>query len=278
MTDLCATVLTLTPARVGAMPAHQQGRAAHALFLRLVGGADPALAARLHEDAQVKPFTCSSPWRSPPPDGRGPGGGGKTELGETWHLRYTTLTAELTAVWTEGVLPSLPDEVVLDEMPFTVHGAASTAEAHPAAGRATYAGLASSHMLASATAPASWRFAFRSPTAFHSGGMTVPIPLPDLLFGSLLDRWNAWSPVALNPEVRRFARECIAVSRYRLQTRPVPGKGGRVERGAVGGCTYVALNRDRYWCSTIGVLAAFATYGGAGYGTAQGMGACAWVP
>jgi len=274
MTDLCATVLTLTPARAETLAAYQQGRAAHALFLRLVGGADPALAARLHEDAQVKPFTCGSPWRASPPPNPLPAGGGA----ETWHLRYTTLTAELTALWTEGVLPSLPDQVVLDEVPFTVQGAASTAEAHPAAGRATYAGLASSCMLDSAAAPSRWRFAFRSPTAFHSGGMTVPIPLPDLLFGSLLDRWNAGSPVALNPEVRRFARECIAVSRYRLQTRPVGGKGGRVERGAVGGCTYVALNRDRYWCRTIGVLAAFATYGGAGYGTAQGMGTCAWVP
>ena len=107
--------------------------------------------------------------------------------------------------------------------------------------------------------------------------MIVPIPLPDLLFGSLLDRWNAWSPVALNPEVRRYAQECIAVSNYRLRSRSLRLRERVVQRGATGRCDYVALNRDRYWCGTISALAAFAFYSGAGYMTTQGMGECRWV-
>ena len=63
--DLSATVLALTPTEAGSIPA-SQGRAAHAFFMRLVAGADPALSARLHETQQVKPFTCSNLW----PDAR----------------------------------------------------------------------------------------------------------------------------------------------------------------------------------------------------------------
>jgi hypothetical protein len=61
--ELCAVVLTLAPLRAGTFPANQS-RAVHAWFLRLVAGADPDLAARLHDEAQVKPFTCSNLWRS----------------------------------------------------------------------------------------------------------------------------------------------------------------------------------------------------------------------
>ena len=311
MTDLCSTVVTLTPTQAATFPANQ-GRAVYALFLRLVDGADAALAARLHEEAQVKPFTCSSPWRAGPPrfsatertadagKGRGQetastatGARGRESLyshaedgrrvrlaraapGETWLLRCTTLTAELTRVWVEKVLPTLPAEVAFGEALFRVQGATTSGDEHPWAGHVSYADLASPYLLGGRPAPTRWRLDFASPTAFRSGGMTVPLPLPDLVFGSLLDRWNAWSPVALNPEVRRFAGECLAINRYRLRSRAWPGKGGAVGRGAVGRCEYVALNRDRYWCSTISTLAAFALYGGAGYQTTQGMGMCRW--
>jgi CRISPR-associated endoribonuclease Cas6 len=290
MTDLCSTVVTLTPTQEATFPANQ-GRAVYALFLCLVDGADTALAARLHEEAQVKPFTCSSPWRaspsSTPPQAREAlyshaEDGRRVRLaraapGETWLLRCTTLTTELTRLWIEKVLPDLPAEVAFGEAAFRVQEATTSAGEHPWAGHISYADLASPYLLGGQPAPTRWRLDFASPIAFRSGGKTVPLPLPDLLFGSLLDRWNAWSPVALNTEVRRFAEECLAINRYRLRSRAWPGKGGAVHRGAVGRCEYVALNKDRYWCSTISTLAAFALYGGAGYQTTQGMGMCRWV-
>ncbi len=285
--DLCATVLSLTPLRAATLPAHL-GRAAHALFLRLIDAADPALAARLHDDAPVKPFTCGNLWRAAEEDRRPARSRAARDAegrlvrvidavpGETWRLRYTALTADLSAAWLERVVPALPAQVELDGAPFRVQGAAVRAAEHPAAGEASYDDLAAPHLLGKAPAHARWRFHFQSPTSFPSAGMPVPLPLPDLLFGSLLARGNAWAPVALSPEVRRFAAECVAVSQYRLQSRTVPGKGRAVERGAVGQCTYAALNRDRYWCATLSGLAAFAAYGGAGYGTTRGMGACRW--
>ncbi len=274
--DLCATVIALTPRAPATIPANQ-GAASHAFFLRLVSQADPALAAQLHEGAQSKPFTCSNLWPAAGATGDRRGGRLAVRPGETWQLRYTTLNAELTQLWLDRALTALPETVTLGDAIFHIQSAHTSNREHPSAGRASYADLAAPYLLGSDSPPTRWRFAFRAPTAFRSGGMTVPIPLPDLLFGSLLDRWNAWSPVALNPETRRFAGECIAISRYHLHSESLLGKGRRVQRGAVGRCTYAALNRDRYWCSAISTLAAFAFYGGAGYQTTQGMGVCRWL-
>lgn len=287
--DLSATVLLLNPTRPGDIPA-AQARAAHAFLMRLVAEADPALSDRLHQTEQVKPFTCSDLWKERNKETRVEAGASPithhgsrtTQLvscapGEGWFLRYTTLSTELTTLWLEHVLSHLPDEVILGDIPFRIEDALITAEAHPWAGRISYADLGAPYLLSQVPAPTRWSFSFAAPTAFRSGGMTVPVPLPNLLFGSLLDRWNAWSPVALNPEVRRFAQECVAISNYRLRTRALPGKEGAVQRGAVGRCDYAALNKDRYWCSTLSVLAAFAFYSGAGYQTTQGMGMCRWI-
>ena len=100
----------------------------------------------------------------------------------------------------------------------------------------------------------------------------MPLPLPDLVFGSLVDRWNSFSPVVLSPEMRRFGAERLAVSRYRLQSRPVTQKQGALRIGGVGRVTYTALGGDRYWLALLQMLAEFARYSGVGVQTATGMG------
>jgi CRISPR-associated endoribonuclease Cas6 len=115
---------------------------------------------------------------------------------------------------------------------------------------------------------------FTSPTCFRSGGKQVPVPLPELVFGSLLERWNAFAPIVFPPETRRYAAECLALSRYDLTTRPAPSKGGGMRVGAIGQATYTSINFDRYWMSVIGTLAAFALFSGVGAATTNGMGQC----
>ena len=100
----------------------------------------------------------------------------------------------------------------------------------------------------------------------------MPIPLPELVFGSLLQRWNAYAPVVFPEEVQRYARECLGVSRYQLASRIVHVKGAGRRVGAVGVVTYTSLNYDRYWMSLIQTLAAFAVFSGVGAGTAMGLG------
>jgi CRISPR-associated endoribonuclease Cas6 len=78
--------------------------------------------------------------------------------------------------------------------------------------------------------------------------------------------------VAVSDEVRRFATECLGISRYKLSTRAVSGKGGSVHIGFVGECQYTALRYDRYWQGVIQLLTDYAFYAGIGYRTTAGMG------
>jgi CRISPR-associated endoribonuclease Cas6 len=113
---------------------------------------------------------------------------------------------------------------------------------------------------------------FVSPTAFKARGQNLPLPLPGSVFGSLLDKWNSFAPIAMPDEVRRFADECLAISQYAGRTRALRGKEGNVQIGFVGLVRFSATNRDRYWLSLINVLADFAWYAGIGRLSTQGMG------
>ncbi len=144
---------------------------------------------------------------------------------------------------------------------------------HPWAAQTSYEALAAPWLLGRAQPERKITLQFASPTTFKSGGKNVPVPLPEWVFGSLLEKWNAFAPVALPGEARRFAAECLALSRYELGTRGLPLKDG-VKIGAVGQATYTALNNDRYWLSLMNLLADFALYAGVGAGTTMGLGQC----
>ncbi|MBC7228484.1 MAG: CRISPR system precrRNA processing endoribonuclease RAMP protein Cas6 [Thermoflexales bacterium] len=100
----------------------------------------------------------------------------------------------------------------------------------------------------------------------------MPLPLPDLVYGSLVEKWNDFAPVAIPPEVRRFAQECVVISRYDLTTQAVPGKGEGMQIGFVGRCRYAVLRADPYWLGLLHALMDYAFYAGVGYQTTTGMG------
>ena len=108
--------------------------------------------------------------------------------------------------------------------------------------------------------------------AYQVAGHNVPLPLPGLVFDSYLQRWNAFAPVALHPDVKRYAEECVAISRYRLQTVLVEFGAAR-HVGFVGSCQFLALLvHDPYWLRLLNLLAAFAFYAGTGHRTTMGLG------
>jgi CRISPR-associated endoribonuclease Cas6 len=198
-------------------------------------------------------------------------------------LRFTALNAETAAILQQAAKdgPLSPGQVVeLDYLKFSVVSRQPGEPSQPGAPGAgwaaatSYADLSASLLLARDPAPRRVSLRFASPTTFKSGGKHLPFPLPELVFGSLLERWNAFAPIAFPPEARRYASECLAVSRYKLSSHTVPGKGGGLRIGAVGEVTYTSLNYDRYWMSLVGVLAAFSIFAGVGATTTQGLGQC----
>lgn len=297
--DLLALTLLLRPlpAAPPAAPPEWWARAGHRLLLDVARQADPALADRLHNAPGLRPFTVSTLI------GRFPHGG--LDESGLYRLRFTALQADLAAILLQAAQagPLAPGAAVeLDYHPFQVTaGAAAPAEA-------SYAGLSAALLLSKEPPPRRLALRFLSPTTFKRSGrpeaeeplldpedgpappgtprqarpetptsrlaMHIPVPLPDLVFGSLLERWNAFAPLSFPPEARRYAAECLALTRYELSTRAIPVKGGALRVGCVGQASYTSLSYDRYWMSLMGVLAAFARFAGVGAGASHGLGQC----
>ncbi len=265
-----ALVLTLQPP---SFPADQPlpswwGRAAHALALRALQAADPAEAARVHDDpAAPRPFTVSTLW------------GGRLSTGEAVFLRLTALSDPMEAALREAIAPGgllAPGATAeLDGHAFSIRAVSVDPEAHPWAGAVSWQALAAPWLTARiGQPPRRLDLSFVSPTAFKTGGRHLPLPLPELVFGSLLARWNAFSPIALPDELRRYAAECLVITRHQIRTRRVALKPGQTRIGMLGRATFRTVNYDRYWMSLLGLLADFAFYAGLGVGTTMGLGQC----
>jgi CRISPR-associated endoribonuclease Cas6 len=267
---LIAIVLTLVSETAGTLPAHL-GRANYAATLGRLGQIDVALAAQCHEGDGPKPLTCSGLMGE-----TGRREGTQIEPGKPYLVRVTGLTTAVSQALEAGLLAQRPERWTLDEHVFQVVEAVCDATAQPWSGRSSYEQLAAAQLAQGpAGSPQPERQAtlrFASPVSFKSGGMHVPVPLPGLVFGSLVERWNAFSPAALSGEMRRFGEEMVAISRYRLESRAVAQKNQGLRIGGVGEATYTALGGDRYWTSVMQMLAEFALYSGVGVQTATGMG------
>jgi CRISPR-associated endoribonuclease Cas6 len=263
------------------------------LLLDTVRRYDPKLAESLHSEQELRPFTVSTLM------GRFPGDSFDTQRPYT--LRFTAIQPELVEILLNAALPGGPLAVgatlELDYHPFRIRALqpdpqsalqdsqASLADSLPSfhtaqaswSALSSYQALSAPFLLAKIAPPRRISLQFTSPTAFKSGGMHVPLPLPELVFNSLLERWNAFAPIRFPPETRRYAAECLAVSRFKLSSRVTPVKSRGIRVGAVGEITYTSLNYDRYWMSVLAALARDARFFGVGAGTTMGYGQCRWV-
>jgi CRISPR-associated endoribonuclease Cas6 len=263
---LLSAVLTLQPTQKSTIPA-DQGRATHGLFLNWVRQADAGLAQELHDIEGVKPFTVSGLL------GLGRAVRGEVSLDPQRPLwwRVTTLTPRLSQVVLEQVLPALPDQLTLADQVFQVVGATVDGAEHPWAGQTSYEELAQGHLLGAEDPPPWLNLEFATPTTFRSQGKHQPFPLPGLVFDHWLNKWNSFAPLSLHPDVKRFAEECVGVSRYHLRSRVVRF-GPATFIGFVGRCSFRALRRDPYWLRLLHTLASYAFYCGTGHKTTMGMG------
>ena len=280
--SLLSLVLTLRPLAPAA-DVNALGRASHAVLLDAVRWSDQALAESLHAGSEARPITASSLI----------GHSRKAGLSadRTYTLRFTALTqpvAQALLAAREGPLrvgasldmdgAALRIESVADRGTSTASRSEienpQSAIGHPWVAATTYETLSAPWLLGRNKPEPRLALQFVSPTTFKSRGMHVPVPLPGLVFGSLLEKWNAFAPVALPAELKRYAEECLALAAYRLGTRMVQVKEGGLRAGAVGQARYVTLNHDRYWMSLIHLLADFAFFSGVGAGTTTGLGQC----
>ena len=271
--DLLSLVLSLKPVIKDGedhpLPAWW-GRAVHAMLLRVVNEQDAGLAERLHADNQVRPFTTSNLTGHFP--------NRRLDAEQTYRLRLTAVNHDVTTcimkALNEGRSLGVGACVELDGFKFEIVNHSLQPQDAGWASMSDYQALAMQHLTNDRAPSRRVRLQFKSPTTFKSDGKMISLPLPELVFGSLLERWNHFAPLDFAADLRRYAAECLVMERYQLKTRPVQTNGGGLRIGSLGEVTYLSLNYDRYWMSLIRTLGAYALYAGTGAGTAMGLGQC----
>lgn len=264
---LISIVLELESQKDGVLPG-ELGRAGYAALLARLNDLDAPLAAQLHAGNGLKPLTCSGLL-----NGRLEQGNHSLQRGQRVAVRVTGLTPPVVQALRRALIEQLPDYWELHGHPFRVVAAHSDGQDHPWSGQTGYETLVARAMTNVGRLARQVTLEFNSPTSFKlAEGMHMPLPLPGLVFGSLAERWNAFSPVALSPELRQFCQNGLAISSFRLSSAVVNHKEGSLRIGGRGRVTYRLLSDDPYWRAAMNILADFALYSGVGIQTTMGMG------
>ena len=114
---------------------------------------------------------------------------------------------------------------------------------------------------------------FLTPTAFSQNRVYLPLPLPNLMFRSWLERWNHFAPIYLGgDELIGYLQNAIALKYHKIQTR-----FHLLQRGYVVGFTgkvklQVLHQSDPLLANVANLLLQYARFAGTGVKTRLGMG------
>jgi CRISPR-associated endoribonuclease Cas6 len=292
---LISLLLILEADRPGVLPLHV-GRANYAVTLARLNGVAAGLGDAIHALEGFKPLTCSGLFAIGHNEESVKKAGRQTEFqtvvrsGDRFQVHVTGLTPQVSSALVRGFVEATPATWSVSGYTFRVVKTLYNAEVDPWTGCTSYEALAARPILQGGAFAPQVTLTFLSPTSFQSNNLHMPLPLPNLVFGSLADRWNHFSPLIKMPgELRTQLLERVAISQYELRSQAVQQKrgadgGGRgatpLHIGAEGFVTYTLLSRQEdphqfvELTSKLQTLANFAMYSGVGVKTTTGMGQC----
>lgn len=252
-------------------PQFLTGRHLHALFLTLVSSVDRKLGDYLHESKADKPFTLS-PLQVV---GRGTAGVAPTLQWEHikpisagtpcwWRISLLddTLFSKLTQLWL-NLNPSHPWHLGPADLHITsILGTPQSTQ--PWANAISYAQLYEQ----SSDSNRQIELAFCTPTAFRQSNYDCALPTRDLVFNSLIKRWNQYSGI----ELPKTLIEPIFPSFFDIHTEMIADSRSKFI-GCVGAMHFRLLgDLDPLTIKQINALGNFALYSGVGRKTTMGMG------
>ncbi|HYW22074.1 MAG TPA: CRISPR-associated endoribonuclease Cas6 [Nodularia sp. (in: cyanobacteria)] len=184
-----------------------------------------------------------------------------TQPGDDFTFRICLLNGDLIDPLLQGIEQWGRKPLSLEKCPFVIRSIYTLPGTHPLAEFSNYALLAKKAQVFDDIT-----LKFFSPTSFKQNQVIQPFPLPELVFGSLLRRWNIFAP----PELHFSQIEWNAfISAFELKTSALKMEN-KTEIGAEGWVRYRFLDPEQSRIATI--LAHFAEFAGVGRKTAMGMG------
>lgn len=260
--DFAAWTLLLRPRRYNQVP-RWLGRAVQALFYSELDRISPDIAKYIHDMSRLKPFTVSNILGA-----RDNGDLLELSPNHPVTLRFSTLHPHMTAVVRNGILPTLRQlSLYLHNQPLRVVGF------HREDHRAGFTNV--EDLLENASDARVITMRFISPTSFkRTGQIRVAYPYPDLVFGSLFQKWRDVTPYHLPAELNVTIKDEIHLETADIQTTELRFAKGR--KGIVpcftGTATYVIQESEPELRRYIHALGEFAKYSGVGVQTTVGLG------
>ncbi len=247
---------------------YTSGKHLHALFLTLVNSIDNQLAEYLHRSSSNKDFTISPlqvvnhqnqnqiTWQKQKKD---------IKKGSNCWWRITLLDDRLfgllTPLWL-SINPQKPFHLGSGELQIT--SILSSNNSHPWANACTYQDINEN---ASQT-NRNLQFKIYTPMAFRQGKYDISLPTADLVFSSILRRWNNYSNLPFD----NVDFSSIFPAYFDLKTEVVINDKNKFI-GCVGDINYKILGEiDSSLIKTINILADYVFYCGIGRKTTMGMG------
>lgn len=250
-------------------PGYLTGKHLHALFLNLVSSVDRELGDRLHDQKAEKAFALSPlqlgdrprrdrtlRWEHKQPIPAG------TPCWWRISLLDDSLFGHLTQLWL-NLNPQHPWHLGSADLHITsILGTPQPTQ--PWANFSTYTQLYEQ----ASDEERQIDFAFCTPTAFRQAQFDTALPTRDLVFNSLLRRWNQYSGI----EFPATFIEAIYPSFFDIRTEMIADSRSKFI-GCVGAMSFRSLGEvDPLTIKQINALADFAIYSGVGRKTPMGMG------
>ena len=250
-TALHALIIQLGAADKGTLPANL-GRAIHAQVMHWLNLGDSKVADAIHK-SQESPLSLSGLLGYRRKAG--------TKPNDDFYFRVALLHGDLIDPLLNGLEQWGTKTLSLGERSFVIRSIDSLPGNHPQVGSSDYALLAKTPKISGDIT-----LNFLSPTSFKQSQNTQPFPLPELVFGNLHRRWNAFAPECLQFPVFEWKG---LTSAYELKTYALKMEGG-AEIGTQGWVRYRFPDIEQAKIAT--VLSHFAFFAGVGRKTAMGMG------
>lgn len=229
--DLGALVCVLRARQPVTINAHM-GNAAQQLLLAQVSMVNPDLTAELDAPSnQSKPYAVSGllvPERTKPLRG-------KLRAGAEGWLRLVGLRADVVEAL-EAFRQRQPSAVEFDRQPWELVSVSWDGSQHPWAGITALQVVQAE--LRESPAPSELSVQFASPTLFRRDGLTLPFPIPERIFGSLINKLETYTGVEPPDDLKLYVRYFVQLTHHELYTYNPKLEAGKSETGFMGRATF----------------------------------------